>query len=192
MNAEREEVVAGGTAAPPIAGAMAASPSVNPAREAAGPPEQDRPVHKRPAHLPNVERHNQPAIVFVTVCAGGRKAVLACARAHHVLTTVWSEARQYTVGCYLIMPDHIHLFCSPAVANAENVKHWVAHWKRLASIRLRDLQPLWQRDCWDTQLRHVDHYAGKWEYVCANPVRKGLAARPGDWPHQGCLNELRW
>ena len=87
---------------------------------------------------------------------------------------------------------HIHLFCSPADPEAKSVQHWVAYWKRLASIRLKRLRPLWQRDCWDTQLRRGEAYADKWTYVKENPVRKGLVITAADWPFQGCLNELRW
>ncbi len=52
--------------------------------------------------------------------------------------------------------------------------------------------PLWQRDCWDTQLRRGENYHAKWEYVRRNPVRAGLCRRPEDWPYQGELNVLEW
>ena len=178
----------GGTAASPSASA----PIPNPAREAAGPPAGAKPIRHHPAHLPNIERHNQPVILFVTVCTKNRKPVLADARVHGVLESIWPLARQYLVGRYILMPDHVHLFCSPAVHEPENVQKWVAYWKRLVSIELSDLAPLWQRDCWDTQLRHAHHYADTWAYVRANPVRKNLVSHEDDWPYQGCLNELRW
>jgi putative transposase len=165
---------------------------VDTAREAAGPPACGLPVREYPAHLPNVERHNQPIILLLTVCTYGRKAVLANELVHEALRNAWSQAHQYRVGSYVIMPDHVHLFCSPALRQAENVKSWATYWKRLASRDLKDLQPLWQRDCWDTQLRHVDHYMDKWEYMRANPVRKELVESPDDWLYQGSLNELRW
>ncbi len=57
--------------------------------------------------------------------------------------------------------------------------------------RLR-LPPLFQRDCWDRQLRTGESYARKWEYVRNNPVRKGLVAHADDWPYQGQVNGLEW
>jgi len=149
------------------------------------------PKRKHPIHLANVQHHNQPVILFVTVCTENRRPVLACERVHGSLLRIWPEANQYRVGRYVVMPEHIHIFCAPAVHDAENVKQWVAYWKRLASRELKDLMPLWQRDCWDTQLRNVSHYGEKWEYVVRNPVRKGLVSSPEQWPYQGCLNELR-
>ncbi len=52
--------------------------------------------------------------------------------------------------------------------------------------------PLWQRDCWDRQLRTGESYSQKWEYVRNNPVRKGLVTCADDWPYQGELNVLEW
>ena len=57
--------------------------------------------------------------------------------------------------------------------------------------RLR-LPPLFQRDCWDRQLRTGESYVQKWEYVRNNPVRKGLVVRADDWPFQGQVNVLEW
>jgi putative transposase len=88
------------------------------------------------------------------------------------------------------MPDHVHLFCAPVGDAPGGVVRWVAYWKRLASIALSDLGDIWQRDCWDTQLRQARRYEEKWVYVLENPVRKGLVKRWEDWPHQGCLNDL--
>jgi putative transposase len=97
------------------------------------------------------------------------------------------------VGTYVIMPDHIHLFCRPAgFPAAEGVKAWTSYWKRLASLAMRDLQPLWQADCWDTQMRDIEHYNERLSYVRQNPVRRELVQRAEDWPYQGELNSFAW
>ena len=51
---------------------------------------------------------------------------------------------------------------------------------------------LFQRECWDTQLRKGDSYAVKWEYVRNNPVRRGLVDNVDAWPYQGEMNVLEW
>jgi putative transposase len=192
---ETNERQQGGSAAPPTesrTGEASAPASAKTDRGAAVAPGKAPPQRTHPAHLPNVARHNQAVILFVTVCTKDRRGILASERVQAALVRAWPQARQYRVGRYILMPDHLHLFCSPAVHGSENVKRWVAYWKRLVSLALADLQPIWQRDCWDTQLRQARHYDEKWVYVERNPVRKGLAANPQDWPYQGCLNELRW
>jgi hypothetical protein len=51
---------------------------------------------------------------------------------------------------------------------------------------------IFQRDCWDTQLRWGERYHEKWEYMRNNPVRKGLAACADAWPYGGVMHELVW
>lgn len=111
---------------------------------------------------------------------------------HDVLVSAWTEADKWLVGRYVIMPDHIHLFCAPAEVDFMPVKKWVSYWKRLVSKKCRAETSLWQRDCWDTQLRMGESYHDKWEYVRNNPVRAGLCDHPDDWSFQGELKELRW
>jgi REP element-mobilizing transposase RayT len=41
----------------------------------------------------------------------------------------WTEANAWLVGAYVIMPDHIHLFCAPK--NEEiTIEQWIVFWKR--------------------------------------------------------------
>ena len=62
----------------------------------------------------------------------------------------------------------------------------------LPNVPLSRPPPLFQRDCWDRQLRTGESYAQKWEYVRNNPVRKGLVAHADEWPYQGQVNVLDW
>ena len=168
---------------------------------------------KHPIHLPNIERHNEPVILFLTICAHMHQPVLANQAMENLLVHAWKGAQQWRVGRYIIMPDHIHLFCSPAVHDAENVSKWAGYWKGIVSRAVHGYGPLamesavspvpgpggtgrsrklWQRDVWDTQLRNGNHYDEKWEYVRMNPVRKELVSEPDEWSFQGELNELQW
>ena len=191
---------------------------------------------KRPAHLPNRVRHNTPAIVFVTVCASDRTTnTFATDTMHEIQRVAWTMAGSHLVGADVLMPDHLHLFCAPAVPEAENVARWVRYWKSLvtrevrvrqeegSSVRLtcceEDEQMLvppglrlgsrsgegrasarpavrppsmFQRDCWDTQLRRGESYHDKLEYVRNNPIRRGLVECADAWPYWGVLNELVW
>jgi len=68
---------------------------------------------KHPAHMPLVERHNEPVIVFLTVCSKDRKRIFAAKDVAQVMVRAWTEATSWLVGRYVIMPNHIHLFCAP-------------------------------------------------------------------------------
>lgn len=82
---------------------------------------------KHPAHMSPVERHNEPIIIFLTVCSKDRKHILASADCVQVIVDAWQEARSWLVGRYVIMPNHIHLFCAPGVFPPEPLKQWVRY-----------------------------------------------------------------
>jgi REP element-mobilizing transposase RayT len=147
-------------------------------------------------HLAPIEQHNTPVIIFLTVCTEHRRRVLDSPEAHALLTGIWSEANLWLVGRYVLMPDHIHLFCAPGghLDAIPGVMQWVKYWKRLASQRWPDQAqtPVFQRDGFDRQLRSGESYSEKWEYVRANPVRAGLVKTADEWPYQGELSFLPW
>jgi len=146
------------------------------------------------AHPPIIERHNEPVIIYLTVCSQDRKCIFALPDSAAVIVDAWQKANVWLVGGYVIMPDHIHLFCAPNTFPMKPLQQWVKYRKSLASLSWPrpNNHPLWQRDSWDTQLRRHESYDSKWEYVINNPVRAGLVKEPDDWPFQGALNVLRW
>ena len=134
---------------------------------------------------------HQPTIVFLTVCAKDRDTWLANAVVQQTLEEVWRAADAWLVGFYLLMPDHLHLFCAPRDINVL-LKSWRKYWKREFSCRHLRQAGEWQRKGWDSRLRRSESYAEKWAYVRENPVRRGLVKRPEDWLFQGMLNVLPW
>lgn len=149
---------------------------------------------RHPPHFPAKERHNTPIILFVTICTKDRKQILTDSAVHNAVLAAWQMQPSWLVGRYVIMPDHIHLFCAPATLDIPPLEGWLRFWKLLATRNWPNQVhlPIWQRHFWDTQLRRGESYDEKWDYVVENPVRAGLASRAGDWPFQGELNVLRW
>ena len=152
------------------------------------------PRRKSPIHLPIYDILNRPVIVFVTVCCQNRRSILCQPDVHHLLIDAWTRADSWRVGRYVIMPNHIHLFCSPAKPNFPELKSWVQYWKSVSSRSWprRNEQPVWQRSFWDTRLRRGESYEEKLEYVRQNPVRSGLCLSADVWPFKGELNVLDW
>jgi putative transposase len=71
----------------------------------------------------------QPNIFFVTVNAKDREACLATAEEQSWLVRLWQqEATAWRVGYYLLMPDHVHFFCSPYDLHF-GIDTWIAFWK---------------------------------------------------------------
>jgi hypothetical protein len=81
--------------------------------EAVPPTMKTEPNRKSPVHLAAREIFNVPVVVFLTVCTKGRKPILADNETHALLLEAWRTAGAWFVGRYVILPDHLHLFCAP-------------------------------------------------------------------------------
>lgn len=152
------------------------------------------PARKTPAHHPILTINNCSPIVFLTVCSHGRRPLFAKPDVHELLKSSWAAANAWHVGRYVLMPDHIHLFCAPNGLDAPSLERWVQFWKSAVSRHWPrpEEQPLWQKSFWDTQLRRGESYREKWEYVRRNPIRANLCADFTEWPFQGEMSPLMW
>jgi len=134
---------------------------------------------------------HQPTIVLVTVCTKNRSPWLATPQVHKTLTGIWKEATAWRAGRYVLMPDHLHLFCAPGSPSAA-IEAWVQYWKSRFS-RLHGVpEHRWQTGVFHHRLRHEERYLEKWRYVRDNPVRRRLVADADEWPYQGRVYDLQW
>ncbi|MFZ0305079.1 MAG: transposase [Terracidiphilus sp.] len=83
---------------------------------------------------------------------------------------------------YVVMPEHVHLLLSEPertqLATAlQSLKQSVS--RRLA---LRHSEPFWQARYYDFNVWTERKRIEKLRYIHRNPVSRGLAARPEDWP----------
>jgi len=133
-------------------------------------------------------------IIYLTICVHRRRPLLANDTAARLIIEAWEAANFWCVGRYVIMPDHIHLFCAPNTFPARPLKKWIECWKNRVTRAWTSCSQItiWQREFWDRQLRRVESYEEKWQYVRNNPVRYGFVSRTEDWPYQGELNVLEW
>ena len=128
-----------------------------------------------------------PTIVFLTVCTAKRQKGLANEHVQKALVAAWDIADAWQVGLYLIMPDHVHLFCWPQKEGYE-IEQWITFWKRQFRRFCRQAPRLQSRG-FHHRLRHDEGYEEKWQYVRQNPVRAGLVNESDDWPYQGSLHD---
>jgi putative transposase len=132
-----------------------------------------------------------PNIVLLTVCAADRRTWMAQREVQQSLETIWREADAWLVGYYLLMPDHLHLFCAPRDLRF-TLEKWMAYWKSQFTRKHLIEGWEWQRGGFHHRLRHARSFQEKWAYVRENPLRKGLVNRAEDWPFCGIVHEWHW
>ncbi|MFL6521687.1 MAG: REP-associated tyrosine transposase [Chthoniobacterales bacterium] len=135
-------------------------------------------------------------IYFITTCTFRRRRILASSNVASILIDEWRAARRrhgWAIGRYVIMPDHVHFFCSAEV-DAKPLSQLLQFWKQWTSKRiglvLNIRGNLWQSEFFDHVLRSEESYSQKWDYVRENPTRAALVAAADDWPWQGEIENL--
>ncbi len=160
------------------------------------------------SHLPHFSTFLKPnPIFFITTCTYQRKPILANLSNAAILIEEWRCAGSrhgWLIGRYVIMPDHVHFFCSSDPhsdrPNKNDLSKFIQQWKQWTSKRIiRKVSteqpkydaPIWQAEYFDHLLRSEESYDQKWEYVRDNPVRKNLVQFADEWPWQGVIFDLR-
>lgn len=104
------------------------------------------------------------------------------------------KARPFVLLAWVVLPDHLHVAWRLPDGDADNANRW-SHIKAGFSRRLpaterrsayrqsRRERGIWQRRYWEHLIRDADDFRHHVDYIHANPVKHGHAARAADWPH---------
>jgi len=91
------------------------------------------------------------------------------------------STHQFYVFGYVLMPEHVHLLLSEPKAHILATTLNVL--KHETSQRLKgDRKQLWQRRYYDFNVLTQPKFFEKLRYIHRNPVERGLAENPKDWP----------
>ncbi|MBN2380485.1 transposase [candidate division WOR-3 bacterium] len=89
----------------------------------------------------------------------------------------------------VVMPDHVHMVITPLPDDlggtyglAEILQGIKGSSARSINKALGREGKVWQRESFDHMLRSFENAQSKVEYICLNPVRKGLVANEDDYP----------
>ena len=93
-----------------------------------------------------------------------------------------SALQHYLLRAYVVMPNHVHLLATPAVAVPKltrSLKGITA--KRANEILALTGHPFWQEESYDHLIRNKQEFERIQKYIEENPVRAGLAGEPGEY-----------
>ncbi len=135
-----------------------------------------------------------------------RFITFTCYRRYRYLTTLLSRTilleglthlrtyRHIRVFGWVLMPEHVRLVLRPPdqcdLGDAiGRFKAWTSRailnapaFRDKVLLRSDGRRALWQRRCYDHNCRTPEDVREKIAYCHKNPVRRGLAAHPSDWP----------
>ncbi|MGH9671215.1 MAG: REP-associated tyrosine transposase [Terriglobales bacterium] len=124
---------------------------------------------------------------FVSSCTWGRRATLQSQRSAGLLIEVLYEYRaqgRYRLHEFVVMPDHFHLLITVGAdmtieRAVQLIKGGFAY---RAGRELGRRPPIWQKGFSELRVLEPVAYAHQCEYIRCNPVVRGLAARPEEFP----------
>lgn len=120
-------------------------------------------------------------VFFITTCTHQRRPILACESAVAALKKEWSDALErhgWLVGRFVVMPDHVHFFCSESSrAGNTSLSEFIQRWKEWTSkqiIRAFGVSaPVWQKQFFDHVVRQDENptrrSGGMWWRILCGP-----------------------
>lgn len=140
------------------------------------------------------ENYRGRKMYFVTVCFESRKAYGESPRiAGWLIERLGKIAEDFGffVHAYCVMPDHMH-FLVCAASDESNLMEFVQGYKQETAFEFakRVRRELWQFKYYDRVLRNADSPESVAWYIWLNPVRKGFADSPCEYPFLGSFTEV--
>jgi putative transposase len=91
------------------------------------------------------------------------------------------DGLRYQLGCYVVMPNHVHAVVRPLDPEQWPLEHILHSWKRHSSHVIRRVydtgKGLWQKETYDRIIRDVEHLWRVIQYIARNPAKAGLSPR---------------
>jgi putative transposase len=125
---------------------------------------------------------------FITACAHMKQNLFQRDQVAELMVTTffrYRDAGEFELHEYVVMPNHIHLLLSIKPDQElsrvmQVIKGGFSHSLRQHGIVFR---AVWEQRYYDRRVRDANEFAEFTHYIRQNPVRKGLAERPEEYPY---------
>ena len=138
-------------------------------------------------NLPHLQAEGKP--VFITFATYKRWQLPEPVRSLVLKHCLHDHGLKLMIHGMVVMPDHVHLIFTPLQDPEGNPYGLgeIMHSIKGASAKsinkaLNRSGHVWQDESFDHILRSEEGISSKVEYICQNPVRKGLVASEEDYP----------
>ncbi len=148
----------------------------------------------------DLEVYREPGQFFVSITTEGGRPWFRCPEVVHRCAEELRRAciaQSFALEAYCFMPDHLHvLVLSEAASDLVRFVHqfkqrtgwwlrnrYVAGGLKASPTSSSQRAGLWQKSYYDHILRREEDARDVVRYILENPVRAGLVASPGEYPH---------
>lgn len=122
---------------------------------------------------------------FITFSCCRRQPLLdnptACSTFESELDSARRRFRLFVIG-YVVMPEHVHLLLTEPGTKTLAIAIQVLKQKTSRRLKSPGEARFWQPRYYDFNVWSEEKPSQKLRYMHRNPVRRGLVARPEDWP----------
>jgi putative transposase len=111
------------------------------------------------------------------------------------------RAHPFAIDAVVVLPDHLHAIMTLPQADADFSVRWALIKRRFTEGALKagtsvprrgnGEHALWQRRFWEHTIRDDGDFERHVDYIHFNPVKHGLVAQAGMWPHSSFHRYVR-
>jgi putative transposase len=95
----------------------------------------------------------------------------------------YRDKRNYILQEFVLMPDHFHLLLSPNVSLERSLQLIKGGFSYRAKREEEHSGEVWQPSYYDRRVRDIEDYSNFRYYIRRNPVQRGLAETPEQYPY---------
>jgi len=125
---------------------------------------------------------------FITICAHMQQNLFRRDEVADLMVATffrYRDAGEFELHEYVVMPNHIHLLLS--LNDQQQLGRVIQLIKGGCSHALREqgivFRAVWEQRYYDRRVRDVNEFAEFSAYIVQNPVRRGLAEHPEEYPY---------
>jgi putative transposase len=125
------------------------------------------------------------SVYFITASAFQRRLLFRnepMARMFVEVLFHYRDKKNFLLHEFVLMPDHFHLLLSPTVSLERSLQLIKGGFSYRARKELEFQGDIWEKSFYDRRVRAFEDYSNFKHYIRRNPVKRGLAGTPEEYP----------
>ncbi len=123
---------------------------------------------------------------FITAGTFQKQQLLQSDRMAHLFLDVllgYRSQKKYLLHEFVLMPDHFHLLITPLLTLERALQLIKGGFSFRAKSELGFRGEIWEKSFYDRRVRDWEEYLAFRQYIHKNPVKRGLAPVPEEYPY---------